>query len=231
LRTIVVASSKGGVGKTTTAINLASALSKAGIPNTLIDCNIRNPHVGLYLGAGNTNKNLHTVLTGKHLLHETIHLHHSGLHLIPGDINLEKGAEVNAEHLINYKDKIKGLSGVKILDSASGITRESLAVLALADEVLVITTAEIPAIHDALKTIQSAKKIGVNVCGVVLNRAKGDYSQYVEKVKEILQKPIIAIIPEDDAIYHSQNNNSPVVHSHPDSISAKAFTELAKKLI
>ena len=87
-RIIVVASGKGGVGKTFTSVNLAAALSVFGKDVTIIDANITTPNVGLNLGINKMPLTLHDVLEGRIPMSRAIYLHPSGVKIIPAGMSI-----------------------------------------------------------------------------------------------------------------------------------------------
>ena len=73
-----ILSGKGGVAKTTTAVNLSAAMNFFGRDVVLMDANLSTPNVGLHLGASVVPINLHHVLKGKNHISESIYMHPYG---------------------------------------------------------------------------------------------------------------------------------------------------------
>jgi septum site-determining protein MinD len=230
-RFIAVASGKGGVGKTTTAINLGTALNNLGKESIVLDGNLTAPNIGLYLGVTNPPNTLHELLEGKSQVRDVTYLHASGLRFIPGSISLDALEKLDLNQLRKAHNKLKGASETIIIDTGAGLTKEALAVMNLADEVLVVTNPELAAVTDALKTIKKAEENGKLVLGVVLNKMNPEGNELsLENVETMLEKPIIAVIPESINIKRAQEMRLPVVYSDPGSIAAAEFKMLAERL-
>ena len=75
---IVVSSGKGGVGKTTTSVNLASSLARHGKNVILVDGNLTTPNVGLHLGFTKFPVTMNDVLKGEANLEDAIYIHPLG---------------------------------------------------------------------------------------------------------------------------------------------------------
>ncbi|MBW3013605.1 MinD/ParA family protein [Candidatus Woesearchaeota archaeon] len=230
-RFIGVASGKGGVGRTTIAINLATALSQFGREVILIDAHLSSPHIALHLGAPNVPKTIH------HALRKTVHVkdaayqHPSGLKLIPGSIRPEHQEDVPHK---KFKDILLDLIGtceVVIIDMGpSG--DEVLSVMRATDDLLIIATPDLPSATEALKTIRKAKELGKNVLGIVLNRVRGDSTELsIENVETITDTRVIGVIQEDHDIREALKQKQPVVYSHPDSKVSIQIRKLAANLI
>ncbi len=229
-RFIGIVSGKGGVGKTTTAINLGTALTKVGNDAVVLDGNLTVPNVGLYLGVSNPRATIHEILEGKSLVEDATYLHSSGLKFIPGNIMLNALEKLDLNQIRKAHNKLKGISESVIIDTGAGLTKESLAVMSMAEEIIVVTNPELAAVTDALKTIKKAEEKNITVLGVVLNRVKEENEMSLENVETMLGVPIIATIPESEAIKRAQAQRHPVVFSDPGSMASLEFKKLAERL-
>ncbi|MFH0831302.1 MAG: cell division ATPase MinD [archaeon] len=229
-RIIVITSGKGGVGKTTSAINLAAALNLLGKEVILVDANITTPNVGLHLGAPVTPESFAHVLSGKTKVHEAVYEHHSGMKVMPSSLSIQKNMDLDRVHEVARK--LKRLAEIIIFDSAAGLGREAIMAIEAADDIIIVTQAEMPALADALKTIKLAERLDKNVKGVVLTRFKDSMQEEsIENIEAMLETPILEIIPEDEAVGEALRMKDAVVHTHPESKAAKGYKRLAAKLL
>ena len=231
-RTIVITSGKGGVGKTTSAVNIAAGFNKLGKNVVLIDANITTPNVGLHLGAPAVPISLNHVLSGKAKLQDAIYEHHSGMKVMPSAISFSALRGVRPEKLEEITRQLKRIADITIIDSAAGLGREAVVAIKSSDDVIIITNAELAALTDALKTIRLSEQLDKNIKGVVVTRFRNDNHQMnLEEVESMLETQIIAVIPEDDAVRESQRMKDAVVHTHPHSNAARSYMELTARLL
>ena len=132
----------------------------------------------------------------------------------------------------DFKEDFKEIAEYVIIDSAAGLGIEAKAVIEMSDELILVTNPEIPAIADALKTIKLAEKLKKNVLGIIITRVKRNKTEMQpETVKEMLEVPILGMIPEDITIQKSLSERDAVIHTDPKSKSARAYKEIAANLI
>ena len=231
-RIIVVTSGKGGVGKTTTTVNLAAAMSHFGEDVLVIDGNLSTPNVGLHLNSPEVPINLNHVLRGKADPFEAVYEHESGIKIIPSSLSIEELKRTKPEKLKGFKQDFKKLGKQILVDSAAGLGPEATAAIDLADDLIVVTNPEMPAITDALKAVKMAEKLRKPVLGVIVTRVKKDDIELEpEVVKEMLEIPILGMIPEDESVKKSIRNKEVTVHKHPKSKAARAYKEIAANLL
>lgn len=230
-RIIGIACAKGGVGKTTTAINLASALNRFGRDIVLVDANIFTPNVSLHLGQTQTDSFLQQALRGEKDIKEIAYMHSSGLRLIPSSIVMEDSEDTDIERLPEVLLDLHGTTEAVLVDSSNDMVSLRSTVKAV-DDLIVVTTPDIVSVADALKTIRIAEELGTRVLGIVLNKIRKDkYELSTANIKTMLEKEILVEIPFDEKVREAQSLNYPVVFSHPDSAAAKAFKQFAANLI
>jgi septum site-determining protein MinD len=228
---ITISSGKGGVGKTVTAINLAIALNQYGKNVIIVDSNLTTPNVALHLGAPVVPVTLNHVLQGKKRINQAIYVHHSGTKVVPASISLNSLRDVRPELFYKTLQQLKKMSDFVIVDSAAGLGRESLLAIESGDDMIIVTNPELPAITDALKTIKLAEKLNKNIAGVVVTRTRNDDKELsMKSIKAMMEKPILARVPEDDAVRESIMLRNAVVLTHPKSKAAKSYKRLAAKL-
>jgi septum site-determining protein MinD len=226
-----ILSGKGGVAKTTTAVNLSAAMNYFGRDVVLMDANLSTPNVGLHLGAPVVPINLHHVLKGKNHLSEAIYLHPSGIKIVPGGLSIPDLRDVKPENLKKVLPALDGLTDVVIIDGAAGLGREALSLMNAVDDLIVVTNPELPAVADAMKTVRVAEEMGKNVRGIVVTKIGGEGDISNTNLGTLLEKPVLATVPYDKAIRSSLLKKDPVVYSHPKSKSAIAYKKLAAELI
>jgi len=229
---VAVCGGKGGCGKTTTSIALATALNNFGKDVTLVDANLTSPSIGLHLGTSRSQVSIHDVILGdKHIL-EAVQSHHTGTKIIPGDLSRIYFRE---HHLNRLKDKIQGLRGTTdfvILDSPAGHGLEARESMRAADKVIVITNPEIAAVVDALKTVRLAKQINKEILGIVIAKKEDkSYELTDSNIKELLGEKIIGIIPDDEKVKEARKRKESVILTHPNSDAAIAYKLLAANII
>ena len=229
---IVITSGKGGVGKTTTAINLAAAMNYFGEEVLVIDGNLSTPNVGIHLNAPEVPVSLNHILRGKAEPFEAVYEHESGIKIMPSSISVKELKNTDSKKLKDFKNDFKKICTHTIIDCAAGLGAEASSSMEAGDELIIVTNPEMPAIADALKAIKFAEQMKKPVRGVIVTRVRGDDIELSpEVVKEMLEVQIIGMIPEDIAVKQSIKEKNAVVHIFPKSKSARAYKEVAAKLL
>ncbi|MEM7815394.1 MAG: cell division ATPase MinD [Candidatus Aenigmatarchaeota archaeon] len=230
-RIIAVMGGKGGIGKTTLVSNLGTALVDFGCNVLAVDSNLTTPNLGIHLGIPLYPKTMHDVLKGKASITDAIYRHPSGLRIIPAGLSLDDLKGVDPRELPTALLDILGVVDIILLDASAGLGREALAALEAADELLLLTTPDLPSVTDALKASRLAQQVGAKPTGVVVNRIIGrNHEMTRQEIRGMLEQPIVAEIPEDLAVPASIAARTPVVHYKPNSAASRAIKKLAAQI-
>ncbi len=231
-RIIAIISGKGGVGKTTTAINLGAALNKFKQEVILVDANLNTPNIGIHLGAPIVPVTLNHVLKNKADIEEAVYEHSSGTKIVPSSLSVKELTKFNTKKLSEIAKKLGKLSDFVIFDSAAGFGPEAMDTLQAGNEIIIVTNPEMPAVTDALKAVKVARELGKEVKGIIVTRQKNaKYEMPLSSIKSMLETNIIGVIPEDDSIKKSLTKRDAVVHTHPRSKASKKYQEIAAKIL
>jgi ATP-binding protein involved in chromosome partitioning len=239
---IAVASGKGGVGKTTVAVNLAVALAKTGAKVGLLDADIYGPNVPMMMGV---NEKLGT------RNNKIAPLERYGVEMISvGFISQGDAAIIWRGPLVGrmiqqfLQDVDWGELDYLIIDLPPGTGDAQLTLtqsLPLTGAVVVSTPQDV-ALSDAKKGINMFKKVEVPVLGLVENMSYfvcPHCNQRTEifdhggarQASQSFDVPFLGEIPLDIKIRIGGDNGEPIVISEPDSPVAHAFSQLAKMVV
>ena len=200
-RVIVVASGKGGVGKTTITANLGVALSTYGEETLVLDADVAMANLELILGMEGKSVTLHDVLSGDASIEDAIYEGPGGVKVVPAGISLEGLRKIKLDRLEDALETLVHNIDVLLIDAPAGLEKDALASIAAAQEMILVTTPEVPSISDALKTKIIANKLGVDIIGVVINRELHDKTFLtINEIETILEVPVIAVIPDDPEV-------------------------------
>ncbi len=231
-RIIVINSGKGGVGKTTTAINLGASLNKVNKQTVIVDANLNTPNIGIHLGAPIVPITLNHVLKGKAQIEDAIYEHYSGTKIIPSSLSVKELTKFNTKKIPEIAQKLKEKFDFVIFDSAAGFGEEVMAVIEASEEIIVVTNPEMPAVTDALKAVKVAREKNKNVTGIIITRHKNaKYEMPLSSIKSMLETPVIGVIPEDKSVKEALTKKDAVIHTHPRSKVSKKYIEIARKIL
>ncbi|MFB6199922.1 MAG: cell division ATPase MinD [Candidatus Nanohaloarchaea archaeon] len=230
-RLVCVSGGKGGTGKTTVTSNVGAALTNFGADTIVLDANLTNPNLGFHLGIPLYPKTLHDVLKGDAHITEAMYIHNSGLRVVPAGLSIDDLMDTSPDNLSDVLLDTVGQPDFVLVDSAAGLGNESLNAIEASDEVLIVTNPNLPAVTDALKTVNVAEEAGTDVLGVVVNRAKDNESELEDdEVESMLGYEVLMRVPEHDKIQEALSQKKPIVHHEPDHHVSERFKGVAAQL-
>lgn len=220
---LTVAGGKGGVGKTTTAINIGAALEDRGYDAVVVDADLGMANLGEMLGSG-SEETIHDVLAGTASVSEALADAPGGLTIVPGEQSLEAFAEADPAKLRMAIRTLKSSFDVVLVDTGAGLSHETTVPLGLADGVLLVTTPDDVAVNDTVKTADLARRVEGPVLGALVTRVTRDTD--VPAIDEEFDYPILGVVPVD----REATREEPHVRNAPDSDAADAYRKLTTQL-
>ncbi len=246
-QTLAILNQKGGVGKTTTAINLAAYLSKSGKSVLLVDLDPQgNATSGLGLNKQNIEHTTYEVLLGRSTLKDAIlSARDAAIDLLPTNANLA-GAEVELVSQEHRELKLKqALTGVKydivLIDCPPALGLLTLNALAAASGVLIPVQTEYYAMEGLSQLISVIQRVqaGLNptlkVTGVVLTmydkRTSLSDQVAVELRRFFGDKVLDTVIPRNVRLAEAPSYGKTIADHDKWSKGARAYKQLAKELL
>ncbi len=190
---IAFVSIKGGVGKTTLALETASSLANDfGKKVLLIDANFSAPNVGLYLDL-TEDLGLHDVLENERQMHVAIYEAH-GFDVIPASLYYDK--QVDVFKLKKLIEKVESRYDYIILDSSPNY-EELKPVIVAAEKIFIVTTPDDVTLKTSMKAAVLAKYRKTPVEGIIINKIRdSDFELSLNEVEEFSEIPVVARIPD-----------------------------------
>ncbi len=241
--TIAIASGKGGVGKTSIAINLSLALCRLKQKVVLIDGDLGLGNVTFMLGLKGVKFNLEHVIEGERRLEEIILEGPEGLQVIPTGSGVEKMANLTSsqsDSLWTQFKEIEAYGDFLIMDLAAGISDSVMSFLAASESAVIVTTPGKTAILDAYailkvlsrKTSASAPLLFINQYQNEAERA--ETSQKLKATaKKFLNLDLIEIgsMKKDWRVEKALNTQEPFVLKHDKSAIARSMYNMGEYYI
>jgi pilus assembly protein CpaE len=238
-RLIVVFSTKGGVGKTCIAINVAVAMARrSAAPVTLVDGDLQFGDVSVMLGLPPQHTVLDAAAAAQYgdleLVQQLAARHHpSGLMVLPAPIEPMPTDAMLPGEMVNICAALQQVSGHVVVDLPSQQSDYVLALIEAADEVLLVGSMDIPSIKNLKIGMQTLdlNAVAGSKLRLVLNHANAKVKLDVKEVERVLGLSANFPIPDDIAVPISVNAGVPVVLDDPRSPVARALERIAESLV
>ncbi len=237
-RAITVAGGKGGVGKSTVAVNLGMSLSMAGHDVMLLDADMGLANVDVLLGLA-PSRHIGHLLDGQCTLVDLLLTAPHGLRVIPAGSGARRLAQLGSgEHaaIIRAFDELAQPPKYLLVDTAAGLSDSVAMFAAAADDVVLVVCDEPASITDAYALIKVfSRDFAVRRFRMVANmvRNEGEARQLHHKLSRVSDRFLDVVIdfsgwvPHDERLRQAIRQQSAVVDLWPSSRSAQAFKQLA----
>ncbi len=240
VRVIGLTGGKGGVGKTSIAINLATALAQMGRRVLLLDGDLGLANADVLLGIA-PRHNLAHVISGERLLEEIVVDAPQGFRIVPAASGVERLATLGAaEHagLVRAFSSLSGDIDTLIVDTAAGIAPSALQLLRACQHVVVAVCDEPASLTDAYAIVKVlSRNYGVGRFQVVASMTRergagrsvfGALSRVATRFLDVTLE-FAGEIPDDPLVRRSIREQRPVVEAYPSSPAAAALKQLARR--
>jgi flagellar biosynthesis protein FlhG len=238
VQVIAVTGGKGGVGKTSVAVNLATAMASAGRRVMLLDGDLGLANVDVFLGLSPRYTMAH-VLSGERTLEEVILDSPYGFQVVPGASGVAELANLSAAGHLGLVQAFSSLStrlDALIVDTSAGIAHSVVQFSQAAQHVLLVVCDEPASMTDAYALIKVlSRNHGIAKFRIVANmtRGPGEGQELFRKLERVTARfldvtlEFAGEIPEDPYLRRAIREQRPVVSAFPASPASRAFKKLA----
>ena len=240
-KVISVFSTKGGVGKTTIATNLAVEIAASTNKKVaLLDFDLQFGDVAISLNLYVKNtiteliKDMSNVEHENDLIEEYMLTHYSGVKVLAAPIKPENAEYVNSEHIKKIIGILKGRFDYIIIDTAQGFDDTVITALDESDTILYISTLDLPSIKNTKNGLEVMKTLNYSneKVRVVVNKSNESFGIKHLDFKAALNVDLFAIIPDDlPSVAISVNNGHPLVSHRRSSPVSKRIHKLALTIV
>jgi pilus assembly protein CpaE len=237
-RVIVVASAKGGVGKTTVSTNLAVGLARSGTGSTVI--------VDLDMQFGDVASAL--ALVPEYTLPDTVHgaasndplllktfltRHPSGLYVVAGSDSPAAGDAVTSGQVAQLVETLRQEFQYVVLDTAPGLSDHTLTVLEKATDLVLLSGADVPGVRGLRKEIDVLTELDLVPARrhLLLNMWDADGALSMKDIETTLGSPLDLVLPRSSAVPMSTNTGVPLLQTGGRDAVAKGLQTLLGRFL
>lgn len=236
-KVIVITSGKGGVGKTTTAANLGTALAMMGQKVVLVDTDIGLRNLDVVMGLENRIVfDIVDVVNGHCKLRQALirDKRFEGLSLLPAAQTKDKTA-ITPHQMKNLTNELRKEYNFILVDCPAGIEQGFKNAIAGADDAIIVATPEVSSVRDADRIIGLLEAAGLTRVRLIINRLRksmvkrGDMMD-TDDIIDILSIDLLGVVPEDELIIVSTNKGEPAVLEN-NSQAGGAYRRIARRIM
>jgi pilus assembly protein CpaE len=235
-RTIVVASPKGGVGKTTLATNIAVALGRiAPMSTVLVDLDAQFGDVASALRL-EPQHTLADAVTGAAALDSMVlktflSVHHTSIYALCAPADPSQADRITGEDVGRVLDQLAQEFQYVVVDTAPGLGEHALAALERASEAVFLCTMDVPSVRGLREEIDVIDRLGL-VSGrrsIAVNLAEKDTGLSIRDIEATIRTPVDVVIPRSRDIAFATNRGVPLLQDTSRGRGAKALRRLANR--
>ncbi len=237
-KTVTVFSTKGGVGKTTLALNLAIAIRRlTGKRVALVDLDLMSGNLGLMAGIAwkRSIKDMVDDINNldKEMVDSYCTEHPSGVKILSAPVQPDFSGFIQADHIQKILSLLSEVFNYVIVDGPTYLHDTVIPALEESSEIVAVTTLDLPAIQNMKQCLDLLTRLSMrSKVRVVLNRVGYMGGLKVKDVEDELGMDVQCVIPDQEKIaMDAANMGKPIFLSARSSNIGKRIEELANKLI
>jgi len=238
-KVITLFSTKGGVGKTVLATNLALALASTyKLKVAILDFDLQFGDVSICLDVSPKASVADVVTDIDHLDEDVLSrymvAYNDYLHILPAPFQPEMAEKITAQHLISIINLLKKMYQYIIIDTAPAFDDKTLTAMDFSDYVFVVSLPDLTTTKNVKLSLKTLGTLGYSQENIklVMNRFNSMGALDINEIEESLQHQFTITLPNDsEVVLSSVNKGTPFVLSNPDSQIARALFTLAKSIV
>jgi len=240
-RVVAMTSGKGGVGKTTTSVNLAVALARQGSRVLLFDADLGMANAHIFAGV-TPSQTLLDVLERRATLKDAVTPGPEGIHLICGASGIHWLADLDAARLAALCRELRHIAedyDFLLLDTGAGISSQVMHFLGVANDIVVVTTPNLAATLDAYGVVKAVHEAGLTgKMHLLVNQAsdEAEASSVSHRITNCAQRflgaapEFLGYLTRDHAVELANQSRRPLLHSDPAGENAARLGQIAVRL-
>jgi pilus assembly protein CpaE len=214
---IAVFSPKGGSGCTTVAVNLGVSLAESGNSTILVDGSLQFGDVAVMLDLKSSSTIIDLVdrITELEydLVSSVVTSHGSGLKILLAPPRPEMAELVTEGHIKKLLQTLRQMYDYIIIDTTSSLNDVSLAMLDVADRIVLVTQQNLPSLKNVSRFYDLCQELDypIDKIMLVVNHGSNKLNISVKDIVDSLKRQIVSVIPEDEAAYAAADQGKPLV--------------------
>lgn len=233
---VTLFSTKGGVGKTVIATNLAVSSVTGEKTVYLVDLDLQSGDVAVMLNLEPTKGIYEAYLSSDNLDAELMdsltRKHSSGLRTLLAPANFRSREPIAVKKMVTILHFLRGIADLIVIDTPA-ITGDLIyGVLEESDDILLVATPDLPSVKNAKVANSLLEFLGIDRKKVrlVVNRFDSKVGLTTRDVEKAVKLPVFGTVPSDRIVPRSVNEGAPVVLRYPKSEVARSINRLVEKL-